>query len=159
MLKRSALQTVVVRVMKSLPFVVSSLFGLTVYLILELLFGSYGLVAYKVVEGYVAEVEDISRGVALREAELNSEITRLRTDSEAIREAAYDLGLVSNGEGIIRVSGYSVRRNRAYNPGRTVPAMREIADNRPLFRGIGLASALLLLITLLLVQTRERHSR
>lgn len=159
MLKRSPLQTVVVKVMKLLPFVASGLFGLTVYLTLELLLGSYGLVAYRAVESYSREVYAAEQSISLRETELETEILNLRTDREAVRREAHDLGLIGDGEGIIRVTGYSLSRTHSYDPGRTAPPMRKIADNRPLFRGLGLAAALVLLIPLLIVQTRERHSR
>jgi len=148
-----------------LPFVPSMLFGLTVYLVLELVFGSYGFVAYHVVDSYKQEIEEGRSSVENREQQLRVEINRLQTDPDAVRRAAHDLGLVGEREGVIRVSGYRYTRHRGYDPGRPAPIMRTIADNRPLFRGIGLTAALLFLLVQLLTGPkrysgkRERHSR
>lgn len=140
--------------MKSLPYVSSALFGLTIYLLLELIFGSYGFVAYRAVDHFQRTVDESHQRVADREEELFIEISRLQTDAEMIRQAAHDIGMVDPDEGVIRISGYSGTRRRSYDPGRPAPAIREIADNRPLFRGIALAVALTALIAQLMMTGR-----
>jgi len=152
--------------MRLLPAAASILSGLVVYLLLELLFGSYGFVALNAMTGFAAEVTETREEVEVRGAELRIHIQQLQTDAEAVRVAAHGLGFVSENEGIIRIEPYERRRAMTFDPGQPAPAPPTITDNRPLFRGVSMVVALLVFLlsvvrwgSPLSLYRSDRHSR
>lgn len=132
--------------MKLSWLVIAALLGLGVYLSLELLFGPYGLVAYHQLERFrersLVEFEVLHR----QTAELQRQVRMLTTDAETIRLEARDIGLVAANEVVVRLENRDPRPRHRYMPG-TLPAqMKQVRDNRPLFRSLGLTVFLLSLL-------------
>ncbi len=152
--------------MRLLPATASILSGLTVYLLLEAVFGGYGFVAMHILGDFSSDVARTRLAVEERSDELRTHIQQLQTDAEAVRVAAHDLGFVGEGEGIIRIEGYRGQRSSPFDPGQPAPAPPEIADNRPLFRGIALVVALVVFLvsvvgtnSALTLYRSDRHSK
>ncbi|MEX2445378.1 MAG: septum formation initiator family protein [Alkalispirochaeta sp.] len=132
--------------MKLWSLVIATLVGVATYLLLELFFGSYGFVAYDLMNDYVAlsnqELEELEE----RHAALRDQIRRLTTSRETIRLEARDSGLVAPDEYIVRIEGREPRPRHRYSPGSLPPVIPETRDNRPLFRSIGVAVALVYIL-------------
>lgn len=155
--------------------VVATLMGLGVYLVLELLFGNYGIIAYRSLERFrdkaVIELEDLRR----QTSELQRQVRRLTTDSETVRLEARDIGLVGRDDVVIRLENRDPRPRHRYEPGAMPVSPPRVRDNRPLFRSLGFTVFLLTLLVQVAAtrnnagrqeeepdeadQTRERHSR
>lgn len=132
--------------MKSYPIVAATLLGVAVYFSLELLFGSTGFIAHQALEEYHGQVSADLERVRDANAELQRQIDRLRSDPEEIRIVARDVGLVEPDERIIRIEGRDRFPRQRLSPGPAVREAPRIADNRPLFRAIGLATTLVFLL-------------
>lgn len=141
--------------MKPWSLLCAALIGIASYFTLELFFGSYGLVAYRLMEDYRAVAREELEHIAEHHAELERQIRLLSTDSETIRLEARDSGLVLPDEYVVRIEGREPRPRHRYLPGSLPPAIPVSRDNRPLFRSIALAVSLVfLLVDTLSVQPR-----
>ena len=128
----------------------ATLLGLGVYLVLELLFGPYGVIAFNQLERFrdrsVLELNELHR----QTADLQLQVRMLTTDAETIRLEARDIGLVGQNEVVLRLENRDPRPRHRYMPG-TVPAkISPVRDNRPLFRSVGFTAFLLTLLVQLL---------
>ena len=132
--------------MKFSSLLTAALIGITTYLTLELFFGSYGVVAYRLMEEYV----DLSRGelaeLEAQHEQLNRRVRLLKSEAETIRLEARDVGLVAENEYVLRIEGREPRPRHRYMPGSIPPVIPRPRDNRPLFRSIGLAVALVYML-------------
>ncbi len=135
-----------------------ALLGVSTYLLLELLFGSYGVVAYRVVTDYVQEAE--AQLVELREThdELERLARRLSSDRETVRLEARDVGYIREDEVVVRVEGHQPRPRHRYYPGAIPVAPPPLQDNRPLFRAIALVVSLVALLVKTLLTTAGLES-
>jgi len=123
-----------------------ALFGVGIYLLLELLFGSYGVFAYRMMERYLLEAENDLAELEVRRADLERQVQMLTSDGETIRLEARDIGFIEQNERIIRLEGHEPRPRHRYLPGTTPQPVPVPRDNRPLFRAIALALSLVALI-------------
>ncbi len=119
-----------------------TLLGVITYLLLELVFGSYGIMAYKVLERYAREAETQLAELETRHAQLQSQARNLAGDRETVRLEARDIGFVQNNEVIVRLEGHEPRPSHRYLPGPAPVSPPLPKDNRPLFRAIALVVAL-----------------
>lgn len=132
-----------------------TLLGVVTYLFLELIFGSYGVLAYAVVNDYVQSAEEQLDELKARHAELELLAQRLSADREMVRLEARDIGFIQENEVIVRVEGHQPRQRHRYLPGATPSAPPHPRDNRPLFRTIALVVVLVgLLVDVLRTATR-----
>jgi cell division protein FtsB len=123
-----------------------ALFGVGIYLLLELLFGSYGVFAYRMMERYLVEAENDLAELEERRTDLERQVQMLTGDGETIRLEARDIGFIERNERIIRLEGHEPRPRHRYLPGTTPQPVPVPRDNRPLFRAIALALSLVALI-------------
>ncbi|MFP4151423.1 MAG: septum formation initiator family protein [Alkalispirochaeta sp.] len=123
-----------------------ALFGVGTYLLLELLFGSYGVFAHHMMERYLLEAEEDLAELEERRNELRQQVDLLTGDGETIRLEARDIGFIESDERIIRLEGHEPRPRHRYLPGTTPKPVPVPRDNRPLFRAIALALSLVALI-------------
>lgn len=131
--------------MKPSSLLGAGLVGLSVYLLLELIFGSTGLVAYQnLVEHRRLAGEELAQ-VELLQVELRREIDALTSDPETIRAEGRDIGLVAPDEVVVRIEGRIAHIRRSYLPGSLPSPYVPAADRRPLFRTIALMLALVTL--------------
>jgi cell division protein FtsB len=132
--------------MKLWSLVIAALVGVATYLLLELFFGSYGFVAYELMDDYVTlsnqELEELEE----RHAALRQQIRQLTTSRETIRLEARDSGLVGPDEYVVRIEGREPRPRHRYSPGSLPPVIPRTRDNRPLFRSIAVAVALVYIL-------------
>ncbi|POR01804.1 hypothetical protein AU468_07565 [Alkalispirochaeta sphaeroplastigenens] len=153
--------------MKSSWFVLALALGLGSYLLLELVFGQSGLIAYGAMEKARHQARLEMEAMQEQTAALERYIGLLTTDAETIRLEARDIGYVGPDEVVLRVEGRDARLRHRYQPGIMPSPLPRIRDNRPLFRSVGFT--VFLLITLIdLVRLpgearrssrRERQSR
>jgi len=132
--------------MKLWSLVIAVLVGVATYLLLELFFGSYGFVAYELVGEYVELSSQEFAELEERHAALQEQIRQLTTSRETIRLEARDSGLVGPNEYVIRIEGREPRPRHRYSPGSLPPVIPRTRDNRPLFRSIGVAVALVYIL-------------
>jgi cell division protein FtsB len=132
--------------MKLSSVLTASLLGLAIYLTLELFFGSYGLVAQQLMEGYVSDAERRLEELQERHDAFASQIVALTTDRETVRLEARDIGLVGPNEYVLRIDGREPRPRHRYAPGGPPPVVPNTRDYRPLFRSISLAMALVFIL-------------
>lgn len=132
-----------------------TLLGVATYLFLELFFGSYGVLAYTVVNDYVQVAEERLDELKTRQAELELLAQRLSNDREMVRLEARDVGFIQGNEIIVRVEGHEPRPRHRYLPGTTPAASPHPRDNRPLFRTI----ALVVILAALLVEVLRSTTR
>jgi cell division protein FtsB len=132
--------------MKLASAVIAGLTAITVYLSLQLVFGSYGVIAHSVVSEYLDRSEEALEVAVQRRNDLQREIASLTADRETIRVEARRIGFVAPDETLVRVAGRDRHTAFRYALG-SLPADVPIPrDNRPLFRSIALAAALIVLI-------------
>lgn len=136
----------IVKQMKPWSLLCAALIGLASYFTLELFFGSYGLVAYRLMEDYRAVARDELEHIAERHAALERQIRLLSGNAETIRLEARDSGLIRPDEYVVRIEGREPRPRHRYLPGSLPPAVPVSRDNRPLFRSIALAVSLVFLL-------------
>lgn len=126
--------------------VLATLLGLGVYLVLELLFGPYGLLAYQKLERFhektVLELIDLNS----RSRDLHLQVRMLTTDSETVRLEARDIGLVGANDVVLRLENRDPRPRHRYMPGTLPPEIPRVRDNRPLFRSVGFAVFLVMIL-------------
>lgn len=132
--------------MKLWSLLYAALIGLGTYLLLELFFGSYGLVAYRLMTEHVTIARTELTALEDRHEELSRQVRLLTAEAETIRLEARDSGLVAENEYVVRIDGREPRPRHRYLPGSLPPAVPETRDNRPLFRSIGLAVALVYIL-------------
>jgi cell division protein FtsB len=132
--------------MKLTSVLIGALIGLATYLTLELIFGSYGHIAYQRLEAYVAEARRDLASVQERHRDLQDRIRLLRRSAEAVRLEARDVGIVAPDEYVVRIEGREPRPRHRYMPGTIPGRIPEVRDNRPLFRSIAVAIALVYLL-------------
>ena len=147
--------------MRAYPILTATLMGVAVYFSLELLFGSTGFIAHQALREYQGQVNSDLEHVRSTNTELKQRIERLRSDPEEIRVAARDIGLVEEDVQVVRIEDRDRFPRQRISPGPTVRASPEIADNRPLFRAIGLATTLIFLLVYLFSEpiTARRRRR
>ncbi len=132
--------------MKLWSLVIAALLGVATYLLLELFFGSYGFVAYDLMGEYVELSSQELQELEERHDALRDQIRQLTTSRETIRLEARDSGLVGSDEYVIRIDGREPRPRHRYSPGSLPPVIPRTRDNRPLFRSIGVAVALVYIL-------------
>jgi cell division protein FtsB len=132
--------------MKLWSLVIATLVGVATYLLLELFFGSYGFVAYDLMNDYVVLSNQELQELEERHAELRQQIRQLTTSRETIRLEARDSGLVGPDEYVVRIEGREPRPRHRYSPGSLPPVIPRTRDNRPLFRSIAVAVALVYIL-------------
>lgn len=132
--------------MKLWSLVIAALVGVATYLLLELFFGSYGFVAYELMDEYVALSNQELQELEERHAALRQQIRQLTTSRETIRIEARDSGLIASDEYVVRIEGREPRPRHRYMPGSLPPTIPGTRDHRPLFRSIGVAVALVYLL-------------
>ena len=136
--------------MKPTSVVTAALMGLAVYLLLQFVFGMYGLVAHTVVSDYLDRSRDTLVRVRERREELQREVEALTGDAETIRIEARRIGIVASDEVVVRVDGRDRRPRYRYSSGEQPLEVPWPRDNRPLFRAVGFATTLLVLLVYLL---------
>lgn len=132
-----------------------TLFGFAIYLSLELVFGSYGFLAYHALEDYVERAEERYSTLTETHEELQRQIHLLTTDTATIRLEARDIGFIAPNESVVRIDGHTPRPRHIYMPGATPPPIPETRDNRALFRAIALAITLVALLVEILRSTAD----
>jgi cell division protein FtsB len=132
--------------MKLWSLVLSAFVGVAAYLLLELFFGSYGLVSYQLLSEHSLRAREGLAELEAHHDELEQQVRLLTTDAETIRIEARDSGLVGSDEIVLRVAGREPRPRHRYMPGSLPPTVPQTRDNRPLFRAIGLAVALVYIL-------------
>ncbi|MFW5693756.1 MAG: FtsB family cell division protein [Alkalispirochaeta sp.] len=132
--------------MKLWSVVIAALVGVAAYLLLELFFGSYGFVAFELMEEYVDLSNQELQELEERHASLQEQVRQLTTSRETIRLEARDSGLVRTDEYVVRIEGREPRPRHRYSPGSLPPVVPRTRDNRPLFRSIGVAVALVYIL-------------
>lgn len=132
--------------MKASLLIPATLMGLTVYLLLEVIFGQYGIIAYHRLDDFrdrsvleLAEIKDQTRV-------LQRQVRLLTTDRETVRLEARDIGFVATDEMVLRVQNRDPRLRHRYQPGALPSRFPQVRDNRPLFRSVGFAVFLLTLL-------------
>jgi cell division protein FtsB len=128
--------------MKASSVLSITLLGLATYLLLELVFGSYGFLALAAMNEYADEAETELSALRARTEELQLHVELLQTDRETIRLEARDIGFIRPDETVVRLEGHEPRPRHRYMPGTTPPAIPATRDNRPLFRALSLAIVL-----------------
>jgi cell division protein FtsB len=128
--------------MKASSVLSITLLGLATYLLLELVFGSYGFLALNAMNEYADEADAELDTLRARTAELRLHVELLQTDRETIRLEARDIGFIRPEETVVRLEGHEPRPRHRYMPGTTPPPIPVTRDNRPLFRALSLAVAL-----------------
>jgi cell division protein FtsB len=132
--------------MKLATVATAALFGLASYLMLELVFGSYGVIPYGTLERRVEHAEMDLAAVRAHQRALENEVRLLTTDPERIVLEAREIGLVGANESIVRISGWEPRSSHRAQAG-TLPAPRPVPeDHRSLFRSIALALTLVVIL-------------
>jgi len=129
--------------MKASSVLSITLLGLSTYLLLELVFGSYGFLALAAMTEYADEAAADLAELRTRTEELQLQVELLQTDRETIRLEARDIGFIRPDETVVRLEGHEPRPRHRYMPGSTPPAIPVTRDNRPLFRALALAVVLL----------------
>lgn len=136
--------------MKPSSVVTAALMGLAVYFLLQFVFGTYGVVAYAVMSDYLERSREALETALERRTEFQSEVDSLTVDAEQIRVEARRIGFVDEDEIVVRIDGRERVSAFEYDPGSLPVDVPWPRDNRPLFRSIGLAVTLLILLLHLL---------
>ena len=136
--------------MKPTSVVTAALMGLAVYLLLQFVFGTYGVVAHAVISDYLERSQVALTRVRERRDEFQREVDSLTGDVETIRVEARRIGIVASDEIVVRVDGRERRPTYRYSPGEQPLEVPWPRDNRPLFRAGGFAVTLLVLLVNLL---------
>ncbi len=144
--------------MKISSLLTALLLGIASYLAFELLFGSYGVIAYRLMDEYADGNRVRLESLYARQEELLRQVHLLTTDAETLRIEARDSGLVAGDEYVLRIVGREARSVYRYTPGALPDALPRTRDNRPLFRAIGLTISLLYLLIDIII-TRPRSDR
>ncbi len=132
--------------MKPSSVLIALLLGISVYLLLQLSFGTHGIVARSVLLDYLVDAESALSDAQLQGAELQREIESLTSDPERIIIEARRIGMVGEREVIVRLDGYGRLPAYQYQPGSLPTDVPWPSDNRPLFRSIALAVTLFVLL-------------
>ncbi len=140
--------------MKPTWFVTSTLAGLGVYLLLELVFGQYGMIAFRTMEEFRSKAAQELEVLQRQTLDLQRQVRLLTTDSETIRLEARDIGLVGMEEIVVRLENHETRPRHRYQPGAVPSRMPRIRDNRPLFRSLGFTVFLVTLLVQLIGSQR-----
>jgi cell division protein FtsB len=135
-----------------------TLLGVITYLLLELVFGSYGIMAYAVLEKYAREAETELADLEARHDELQRQARNLAGDRETVRLEARDIGFVLSNEVIVRIEGHEPRPRHRYMPGAAPASPPRPKDNRPLFRAIALVVTLVGILVETLRNTTHTES-
>jgi len=136
--------------MKPSSLVIAALSGFFVYLLLQIVFGMYGVIATDVLTTYLEESRtDLAIAREYR-SRFQQEIDSLTTDEEQIRIEARAIGMVDDSEVVLRINGHRRIPAYRYDPGVLPVEIPWPRDNRPLFRSIGFAAALLVMLLYLL---------
>ncbi|SIQ71957.1 Cell division protein FtsB [Alkalispirochaeta americana] len=130
--------------MKSSWFVLALSLGLGAYLLLELVFGQSGLIAYRAMEEARRQTNLEMKELQEQTSALERYVRLLTTDAETIRLEARDIGYVGDDEFVLRVEGRDARLRHRYQPGLRPSPLPRIRDNRPLFRSVGFTVFLLI---------------
>lgn len=142
----------------SLP--VALLVGVATYLVLELLAGSYGLLAFRDLERHAEAAAQAAEAIERRSVELTTMVRSLTSDPETILVEARDVGFAAADEVVVRVAGRTARTSHRYVPGQLPTPRPEPTDRRPLFRALALALGLVyLLVDLLAAQPTRGGTR
>ena len=152
--------------MKVGTWIIATALGALVYLSLELVLGSYGVVAYRNAERELERTAAGYRTAQQQREYLLRQINGLQHDPDTIRSFAHDLGLLAADERWLRIVGWNRSRHRSYLAGPVPIAPMRYADSRPLFRALGLFTTLLAAIGMHVfawryarVGARSRHSK
>ena len=129
--------------------IISALTAVILYILLELIFGPAGVLAYQDAHAHMEELEEHLSGLRELEQDLSTRIEGLQRDQEVIRVEARSLGLVEPDERLLRIEGYE-RQGPPTQAGTAMAELEPYPDYRPLLRGLSAASALLLYIGMLL---------
>jgi len=117
------------------------------YLLLTLIFSSYGLLEYRRHNDYAQTLRDNITELERENERLLRRIEDLRTRSEVIVMEGRSIGLYRASEGVIRVVGYpnpsSLRESS--RPGRMVGSIAEGPNHYPWIRAVALSVGLLVL--------------
>lgn len=144
--------------MKISSLLTALLLGIASYLAFELLFGSYGVIAYRLMDEYADGNRLRLESLYTRQEELLRQVHLLTTDAETLRIEARDSGLVASDEYVLRIVGREPRSVYRYVPGAPPDSLPRTRDNRPLFRAIGLTISLLyILIDIIITRPRTDH--
>lgn len=136
--------------MKPSSVMTAALSGLVVYLLLQIVFGMYGVIATGVMTEYLEASRRDLLDAQEQRVRFQQEIESLTTDEERIRIEARAIGMVDDTDVVVRVNGYQRAPRYSYDPGVLPVEIPWPRDNRPLFRSIGLATALLVMLLYLL---------
>lgn len=120
--------------MRASSLVFALLTAWAAYLVLELLFGVYGFVAFEKLEEFHRTAKADLHAIQEQQQELERTVQSLTSDPETIVLEARDIGLISPNEVVLRVSGHDPRRRHQYVTGAYPRVRGTVRDNRPLFR-------------------------
>ncbi|TVQ37174.1 MAG: septum formation initiator family protein [Spirochaetaceae bacterium] len=126
------------------------------YLLLTLVFGERGMIAYARLSDYRDELSYHIGQLNERQRDLAAAAERLQSDPEEIRIEARRMGYVGRSEGLIRIPGHSVPRADSETPGEKLPPPARWSADRSLLRALALSAALLAFFAL---QTMRRDSK
>ncbi len=113
------------------------------YLLLTLVFGDRGLVAYTALSEYRQDLESHLQQLSAIQESLENDSRRLRTDPEQVRIEARRLGYVRSTEGIIRIPGRTDAPGAVDSPGEKLQPPSPWKGERALFRTVALTIGLL----------------
>ena len=129
--------------MKVGAWIIAAALGALVYLSLELVLGSYGVVAYRNVEREFERTTAAYRTAEQQREYLLRQIDALRNDPDVIRSFAHDLGMLAPDERRLQIEGRNRSRQRSYLAGPAPIVPMRYTDSRSLFRVLGLLTTLL----------------
>ena len=129
--------------MKVGAWIIAAALGALVYLGLELVLGSYGVVAYRNVEREFERTTAAYRIAEQQREYLLRQIDALQNDPDVIRSFAHDLGMLTPDERRLQIVDWNRSRQRSYLVGPAPIVPMRYTDSRPLFRALGLFTTLL----------------
>jgi cell division protein FtsB len=132
--------------MKASSLITATLMGLGIYLLLELIFGQYGLISHRALNSFHQD-SLMEQDMLQKQTDfLQRQVRLLTTDAETIRLEAREIGFVARDEVVLRLEGRDPRPRHRYQPGALPSRVPRVRDNRPLFRSVGFTVFLLTLL-------------
>ena len=104
-------------IMTRIKFIISIFIGMTVYVLVSLIGGQYGVWAYDQLKEEKAKIATNVVTVQRINDELKQELLALETDNAIIASRARNLGYIYENEKVVKISGISDKEQNVYNTG------------------------------------------
>ncbi|MFP4067121.1 MAG: septum formation initiator family protein [Spirochaetaceae bacterium] len=137
-----------------MKLLVSTAVAILTHLMLSLVWGEYGLIAYRELDTYRDRLDENLERLEERTLELEREAQTLQTDAERIRVEARRLGYYAENETPVRLEEYRPASTRS-SPGSVIRRRSPPADNAPILRAIAASAGLFTLFLMLVVDQRR----